>query len=260
MMVSYVGQDMSGGPLTVCMSARILWLGRKSPSCGVPYSPPFRVDNTPGQGQPGGAAWDRHSHDSGCNPHCTFLFLLGTLGFDATTLLDFLISSETCFLEYLVRYLKLLREDWSHFITVCAQLDNSAKPGQEGVGGARDQGSLLSPACVPQSLVAYDSSDDSEGESPEQLLSTGELEAPETTEAGVAGEGGDLLSRAMRCLSHLHGAILRLQQKTLFPYNPAALVRLLGHVEVIHSGRGTGGLSVGGRGTGDLGEAGCSLP
>nr|XP_031296329.1 protein Lines homolog 1 isoform X1 [Camelus dromedarius]XP_031296330.1 protein Lines homolog 1 isoform X1 [Camelus dromedarius]XP_031296333.1 protein Lines homolog 1-like isoform X1 [Camelus dromedarius] len=67
--------------------------------------------------------WNHHTHENGYNPHCIFLFLLKTIVFDSTVLLDFLISSETCFLEYFVRYLKLLQKDWDHFFTVCKYFD-----------------------------------------------------------------------------------------------------------------------------------------
>nr|XP_028562367.1 protein Lines homolog 1-like isoform X5 [Podarcis muralis] len=62
--------------------------------------------------------WAAFTHQNGCNPHCIFLFLLKSISFDATVLLDFLISSETCFLEYFVRYLKLLVQDWDHFVKI----------------------------------------------------------------------------------------------------------------------------------------------
>ncbi|XP_032088746.1 protein Lines homolog 1 [Thamnophis elegans] len=61
---------------------------------------------------------DNRTHQNGYNPHCIFLCLLGSIAFDATVLLDFLISSETCFLEYFVQYLKLLVEDWHWFVQV----------------------------------------------------------------------------------------------------------------------------------------------
>lgn len=63
-------------------------------------------------------------HRNGCNPHCIFLFLLRSIAYDATVLLDFLISSETCFLEYFVRYLKLLLEDWHHFVDISKCFDS----------------------------------------------------------------------------------------------------------------------------------------
>ncbi|XP_068954567.1 protein Lines homolog 1 isoform X3 [Petaurus breviceps papuanus] len=67
--------------------------------------------------------WDHQTHEHGFNPHCIFLFLLRNIGFDATVLLDFLISSETCFLEYFVRYLKLLQGEGHNFSNVCKLFD-----------------------------------------------------------------------------------------------------------------------------------------
>ncbi|NXP70723.1 LINES protein, partial [Ramphastos sulfuratus] len=67
--------------------------------------------------------WNFLTHASGFNPHCIFLFFLEKIAFDSTVLLDFLISSETCFLEYLVRYLKLLKEDWHQFVEACNHFD-----------------------------------------------------------------------------------------------------------------------------------------
>ncbi|MBZ3878009.1 Protein Lines-like protein 1 [Sciurus carolinensis] len=69
--------------------------------------------------------WMCHTHEYGYNPHCIFLFFLKNIGFDSTVLLDFLISSETCFLEYFVRYLKLLQKDWDNFFTICKFFDAS---------------------------------------------------------------------------------------------------------------------------------------
>ncbi|XP_007958157.1 protein Lines homolog 1 [Orycteropus afer afer] len=67
--------------------------------------------------------WNCRIHENGFNPHCVFLFFLKNIGFDSTVLLDFLISSETCFLEYFVRYLKLFQKDWYNFFTVCKSFD-----------------------------------------------------------------------------------------------------------------------------------------
>ncbi|XP_028922616.1 protein Lines homolog 1 [Ornithorhynchus anatinus] len=77
--------------------------------------------------------WNLQTHENGYNPHCIFLFLLKNIGFDATVLLDFLISSETCFLEYFVKYLKLLQEDWAHFLIICKSFDAA-----DSDGGLRD--------------------------------------------------------------------------------------------------------------------------
>ncbi|NXU74972.1 LINES protein, partial [Oreotrochilus melanogaster] len=67
--------------------------------------------------------WNNLTHAGGYNPHCIFLFFLEKIAFGSTVLLDFLISSETCFLEYLVRYLKLLGKDWHQFVDVCNHFD-----------------------------------------------------------------------------------------------------------------------------------------
>ncbi|XP_073917833.1 protein Lines homolog 1 isoform X1 [Castor canadensis] len=166
--------------------------------------------------------WIHHTHENGYNPHCIFLFFLENIGFDSTVLLDFLISSETCFLEYFVRYLKLLQEDWDHFFSICKFFDatesqcgtdicgcvpllvqdkntnqttphcltaseshKNAYPWVSWAPGdspepltqvamatethlVRDHS--LPSAVASQSLVAYDSSDDSEADSIDQCL------------------------------------------------------------------------------------------
>ncbi|XP_001490403.2 protein Lines homolog 1 [Equus przewalskii] len=169
--------------------------------------------------------WNHHTHENGYNPHCIFLFLLKNIGFDSTVLLDFLISSETCFLEYFVRYLKLLQKDWDNFFTICKNFDvteskdsmnicgcifslvrdrssNQTEPSPlAALGSHRNahaciswvshassepldqvvmseethvtlQANGLSPPRASQSLVDYDSSDDSEVESTDQRLSS----------------------------------------------------------------------------------------
>ncbi|XP_078097712.1 protein Lines homolog 1 [Mustelus asterias] len=68
----------------------------------------------------------RETHAHCFNPHCIFLLMLQSLAFDHCVLLDFLISTETCFLEYLVRYLRLLQEDWHPFCCICDQFDAAA--------------------------------------------------------------------------------------------------------------------------------------
>ncbi|XP_066094790.1 protein Lines homolog 1 isoform X2 [Saccopteryx bilineata] len=166
---------------------------------------------------------NHHSHENGYNPHCIFLFFLKNIGFDSKVLLDFLISSETCFLEYFVRYLKLLHKDWDEFFTLCRYLDvtesndsldvrgcisllgpdrsssradsgplaalGHPRSAQAGVSWAPDAVSepptqvmtsprtpaaphahSLPPPQVPQSLVDYDSSEDSDVDSTDLCL------------------------------------------------------------------------------------------
>ncbi|XP_069622416.1 protein Lines homolog 1 isoform X1 [Ranitomeya imitator] len=82
--------------------------------------------------------WKLPSHQCGINPHCLFLFLLRNVSFDASVLLDFLISSETCFLEYFVRYLKLLKGEWPQFCLTCTFIDKSASLQFHGVDNVSD--------------------------------------------------------------------------------------------------------------------------
>ncbi|XP_065268353.1 protein Lines homolog 1 [Emys orbicularis] len=274
--------------------------------------------------------WICLTHESGCNPHCIFLFFLKSIAFDSTVLLDFLISSETCFLEYFVRYLKLLREDWHRFVNISNCFDIASKRGvcvsfvtsshQEKKTCLTDL-SLENACCDPvqhtlvslassqkpsvpmeqqgddqvvkpnksnsliwtdntsaldclQSLVNYDSSEDSELESvgKECLANMKQMpsnnqgstkiretvcmdvhDKPHTLEPkvlplkqkssnplslGVCNMSPNnpvpverMLLKSMKCLEELQKAISRLQRRNLFPYNPAALLKLLSHIE-----------------------------
>lgn len=271
--------------------------------------------------------WGRHTHEHGYNPHCVFLSFLKNVGFDPTVLLDFLISSETCFLEYFVRYLKLLPKDWGAFLTVCKCVDGSERTegvntrGRvaslvQGAGSGRagsrplaalgrhrrrhargsrasgvspeppdqavmSRGSHATPQAgrrrrrvsppAAQSLVDYDTSEDSEADSPdlcpagreqEQTSAgqeaTGEIRgaagarsgelrsgpaAPKGPDPPFSGNRGEAprsavceagtSSRTVKCFRELHGAVSRLQKKNLFPYNPTALLRLLARIEAV---------------------------
>ncbi|KAM8894270.1 protein Lines homolog 1 isoform 3-T3 [Spinachia spinachia] len=124
----------------------------------------------------------------GSNPHCHFLLLLQTISFDHSILLDFLISTETCFLEYFVRYLKYLRGDWQGFVAACKTISSHNSPlslqhSGPGAGnmlkvtckGGSDQvvvsssvhptGGILQVGTI--NLVGYDSSDQSDPENME---------------------------------------------------------------------------------------------
>ncbi|XP_074822646.1 protein Lines homolog 1 isoform X2 [Natator depressus] len=270
--------------------------------------------------------WICLTHESGCNPHCIFLFFLKSIAFDSTVLLDFLISSETCFLEYFVRYLKLLREDWHHFVNIsnffdiaskrdvcvsfvtsshqekktcltdeslenaCSDpvqhtlvsLASSQKPsvpmeqqGDDQVVKPNKSNSLIrtdntSALDCLQSLVNYDSSEDSELESVGKECLANMKQMPSNNQGStkiretVCMDADDkphtlepkvlplkqkssnpsslmvcnmspnipvpverMLLKSMKCLEELQKAISRLQRRNLFPYNPAALLKLL---------------------------------
>ncbi|XP_048886541.1 protein Lines homolog 1 isoform X2 [Brienomyrus brachyistius] len=92
--------------------------------------------------------------DTGSNPHCCFIYLLRSIAFDHSVLLDFLISTETCFLDYFVRYLKLLRDAWGDFELACRRIEvrdpamgaKDATRGSEPLAAA--DGSMASVGCV----------------------------------------------------------------------------------------------------------------
>jgi len=53
------------------------------------------------------------------NPTRGFKLLLQLVSRDSSVLLDFLVSNETCFLLYLLRFLKFVVKDWSGFVSSC---------------------------------------------------------------------------------------------------------------------------------------------
>ncbi|XP_045464396.1 protein lines [Harmonia axyridis] len=61
------------------------------------------------------------------NPSYTFVEFLKVVGHGSDLLLDYLVSNETCFLLYLLRFLKYVRKNWSIFMRCCreASLTNS---------------------------------------------------------------------------------------------------------------------------------------
>ncbi|XP_054626647.1 protein Lines homolog 1 isoform X3 [Dunckerocampus dactyliophorus] len=153
---------------------------------------------------------------SGCNPHCHFLFVLQSVAFDHRVLLDFLISMETCFLEYLVRYLKYLRTDWRSFTAACQRVAVSPKSDSGHVG--------TSPG---RSLVDYDPSDESD---PDNIEGSHGWTAPGgKTQSNMAA--CQTLARAAGCLSKLRLLVAKLQTKKMFPYNAESLIKLLTQVE-----------------------------
>ncbi|XP_019870787.2 protein lines [Aethina tumida] len=61
------------------------------------------------------------------NPIHSFIEFLKIVSHDYDVLLDYLISNETCFLLYLLRFLKYTRRNWSRFLSSCGEgneLDN----------------------------------------------------------------------------------------------------------------------------------------
>ncbi|KAF7654168.1 hypothetical protein LDENG_00073200 [Lucifuga dentata] len=182
---------------------------------------------------------------SGCNPHCHFLLLLKSISFDHSILLDFLISTETCFLEYLVRYLKYVQADWQGFTWACQRMDSESECHHA------EQLSLTaaSPICQPvggicltsgHCLVEYGSSEESDAETME-VSEDSEKSRESDSIAHMPPSGptprlsGQTSARALSCLTQLRQVVIRLQTKKLFPYNPSSLLKLLTHIQTLNS-------------------------
>lgn len=53
------------------------------------------------------------------NPITSFIEFLEVVSYHSDILLDYLVSNETCFLLYLLRFLKYVRKNWSKFVASC---------------------------------------------------------------------------------------------------------------------------------------------
>ncbi len=187
----------------------------------------------------------------GCNPHCHFILLLRSLSFDHSVLLDFLISSETCFLEYCVRYLKLLRKDRTAFSSSCHHIEDC-----DGAGRRTDPSVQLPllfqkrwmwfPALDRQQvMMSHDWLIMGAQTNPRRQKSvfltrnSGNTEADSgRTISGMALEqvqtehaSDSLLGKVFVCLMDLRTAVTRLHNRGLFPYNPTSLLKLLNSIE-----------------------------
>ncbi|XP_017334154.1 protein Lines homolog 1 [Ictalurus punctatus] len=196
----------------------------------------------------------------GCNPHCHFTLLLRSLSFDHTVLLDFLISDETCFLEYCVLYLKHLRDHWQDFCNACSCIENSTTEthtlslphfSEASVKSQLHYDPQFKVVGFRQSLVDYENSDDSEDE--DKRLSNLQMsrndEEPvaeidmrkagaqavsasaDTMEKISTASTEGLRGKVVLCLAELRIVISRLHSKGLFPYNPSCLLKLLLAIE-----------------------------
>lgn len=59
------------------------------------------------------------------NPSYTFIEFLKIVSHDSDVLLDYLVSNETCFLLYLLRFLKYIRRNWPSFLMSCETISGS---------------------------------------------------------------------------------------------------------------------------------------
>ncbi|KAK4873024.1 hypothetical protein RN001_015053 [Aquatica leii] len=59
------------------------------------------------------------------NPVYAFIEFLKVVSHDSDVLLDYLVSNETCFLLYLLRFLKYIRRNWAKFVSSCESAGNT---------------------------------------------------------------------------------------------------------------------------------------
>lgn len=134
----------------------------------------------------------------GYNPHCHFILLLESISFDHSFLLDLLISSETCFLEYFVQYLRCLLADWQGFAVACGRTLTSASRLRSAPASLRARQTSASrkgriqpgevPACIPAHLPGLDSPPEATGSAPGlQLVDYSSSDESDRETAGPQG-------------------------------------------------------------------------
>ncbi|XP_070543397.1 protein Lines homolog 1-like [Ptychodera flava] len=133
-----------------------------------------------------------------CNPHQIFVTFLQSISFDHSVPLDWLISSETHFLEYFVKYLKFASHDWDNVCKVCESFDKSnlhsvmmsscEELGQNPMDFTSYVHGLTSAEPFNQVKAASDSKHLNENEETYSKDSHGENSRPQL-DAGVSTEG-----------------------------------------------------------------------
>lgn len=116
------------------------------------------------------------------------------MAFDCEVLLDWLISPETCFLQYLTLFLRLAVAEWSDFATRMSGISHLQVEG----GGDFD------------------------------AMATGDEQ--DERELVLSEEEAELLAKAISCLSGLADSARGLEKRQLLPYN---LTPLLNRIDQI---------------------------
>ncbi|XP_075987906.1 protein lines homolog [Anticarsia gemmatalis] len=89
------------------------------------------------------------------NPISSFIEFLKVVSHDSDVLLDYLVSNETCFLLYLLRFLKYVRRNWAKFLETCQQADSGGSRGLEDTMGVLIRLRLQISRLVSKSLFPY---------------------------------------------------------------------------------------------------------
>ncbi|XP_050094467.1 protein lines [Anopheles aquasalis] len=165
------------------------------------------------------------------NPVYTFIEF-SNLGPNITHLfLDLLISPETCFLLFLLRFLKYIRQNWSMFTQSCYNYyrhnsySNAATLLQNRLRLAASSGIVLDGGGAAGTSASAGAGTISVGGS-------GGVVAP----AGGAANSNVILDSVMTVLISLRMQISRLVADTLFPYNITPILRLIENCESLYEG------------------------
>ncbi|CAH2269997.1 jg6472 [Pararge aegeria aegeria] len=89
------------------------------------------------------------------NPILSFIEFLKVVSHDSDVLLDYLVSNETCFLLYLLRFLKYVRRNWSKFLETCQQADSGGTRGLDDTMRVLIRLRLQISRLVSRSLFPY---------------------------------------------------------------------------------------------------------
>lgn len=89
------------------------------------------------------------------NPIASFIEFLKVVSHDSDVLLDYLVSNETCFLLYLLRFLKYVRRNWPKFIETCQHTDSAGSRGLDDTMSVLIRLRLQISRLVSRSLFPY---------------------------------------------------------------------------------------------------------
>ncbi|CAH2061818.1 unnamed protein product, partial [Iphiclides podalirius] len=89
------------------------------------------------------------------NPISSFIEFLKVVSHDSDVLLDYLVSNETCFLLYLLRFLKYVRRNWPKFLETCQQADSGGTRGLDDTMRVLIRLRLQISRLVSKSLFPY---------------------------------------------------------------------------------------------------------
>lgn len=89
------------------------------------------------------------------NPIASFIEFLKVVSHDSDVLLDYLVSNETCFLLYLLRFLKYVRRNWPKFLETCQQIDSGGTRGLDDTMRVLIRLRLQISRLVSKSLFPY---------------------------------------------------------------------------------------------------------